>query len=455
MISKQKITSSIAVLIGIGGLVAFLAPLPTRASGQAIAPLIDFVDVEGVIDPVTSRFLDKRIEAAESEGAIVVIRLDTPGGLDVSMRQMTQKILNSSVPIIVWVSPPGARAASAGVFLAYASHIAVMAPGTNIGAAHPVDLGGGRDEVAGKKATNDAAAYLRSIAKKRGRSVEWADEAVKNSVSLDAAEALERGAIDVVAATTPELVSHIRGREVDVKGGAVTIPDQEFTLRFHKMGLLDRLLHGAVRPEIAYLLLLIGFYGLIFEMYNPGIGAAGVMGGVALIFGFYGLSVLPTSWAGLALLFLGITFFIADLHIAGLGIFTAGGVVAMLVGSIMLFSGGQIRLSWWAIGGAVTATMLFFVSVMTAAIRARTAKPLSGSEGIVGTKGIARTDIAPDGQVMARGTLWRARTLGAAIAQGTTVEIKGTSGLMLMVEPAELQATEIADDAGGKGGRGE
>lgn len=445
MISKRKITSSVALLWGIGALMTFLVS-SAPAKGQSVSSLVDFVDVEGVIDPVTSRFLDKRIESAEAERAIVLIRLDTPGGLDVSMRQMTQRILNSSVPIVVWVSPPGARAASAGVFLTYASHIAAMSPGTNIGAAHPVDLGGGGDDVASQKATNDAAAYLRSIAKERGRSVEWADEAVKESVSLDAAEALDRDVIDLVAATTPELLNHIRGKQIQVKGGPVTIPDEEFTLRFHKLGLLDSLLHGAVRPEVAYLLLLIGFYGLIFEMYNPGIGAAGVMGGIALIFGFYGLSVLPTSWAGLALVLLGLAFFIAELHIAGLGVFTAGGVVAMLVGSIMLFSGGQIRLSWWAIGGAVTATLLFFVSVMTAAIRARTAKPLSGSEGIVGTRGTARTDIAPDGQVMARGTLWRARTLGAAIAQGTIVEIKGTSGLMLMVEPAESDPEEITDD---------
>lgn len=400
--------------------------------------MVEFVEVEGVIDPVVARYIDRQITAAEDEGAAaVILQLDTPGGLDVSMRQIVRKILNTHVPVVVWVAPPGARAASAGVFISYAAHISAMAPGTNIGAAHPVDLGGEQDEVMSEKAANDAAAYLTSIATKRGRSVEFARQAVIDSRSLPAEEAVASDVVDFIAVNAAELSSKIEGTTVEVQGGSVTIPEA-FILRFHKMGVLDRMLHSATRPEIAYMLLLIGFYGIIFELYNPGIGAAGVVGGVCLVFGFYALSVLPTSWAGVALLVLAVVFFLIDLHVAGLGVFTIGGTLALVAGSLLLFSDAspELKLPWWSIATAVAMTMLFFLSAMTAAVRARMAKPISGAEGIVGTFGRARTDISPDGQVMAKGTLWRARTLGAAIPQGAEVEIKGVKGLMLMVEPS-------------------
>jgi membrane-bound serine protease (ClpP class) len=432
-----------------------LGLLFTHPSSAQEKNSIEFIELSGVIDPVASRFLLRQIGSAErNESQAVIVRLDTPGGLDISMREMVQRILSARVPIVVWVAPSGARAASAGVFITYASHVAAMAPGTNIGAAHPVNLGEPLDEVASTKATNDAAAYIRSIALLRGRNPEWAERAVRESVSIDAEGAASQGVVELIAptlraarapeaVTTPRsLLEQLDGREVNVGGETVRLSTADATVRFHKMTLLERILHIAISPEVAYLLLLLGFYGLIFELYSPGIGAAGVLGGVALVLGFYALSILPTSWAGVALVLLAVAFFVIDLHTAGLGVFTLGGTVALIAGSLLLFAGAdpELRLSWWAVGGALFATLAFFLWIMTAALRARGARPVSGAEAMVGTVGLARTDIAPEGQVMARGTLWRARTGGEAIPQGSQVRIRSVSGLMLVVEPLQEDA---------------
>lgn len=416
--------------------------LPGHAASQEEAGTTAFIELSGPIDPVSARYLLRHIDRAAERGThMVVVRLDTPGGLDISMREIVKKMLDSPVPIVVWVAPQGARAGSAGVFISYAAHVVAMAPGTNIGAAHPVNLGGEMDDVSAEKATNDAAAYIRAIARARGRNADWAEKAVRESASVEAEEAERIGVADFVAGRLDTLLANLDGRQVEVTGGTVRLQPDPRRITFFKMGLLERILHSVVRPEVAYMLLLLGFYGLIFELYNPGIGAAGVMGGIALVLAFYSLSILPVSWAGVALLVLAVVFFVADLHTSGLGIFTAGGILSLIAGSLLLFAGADpsLRLSWWAIAIAVAATLLFFVSVMTAAIRARRARPLSGAEGIVGTVGTARTDIAPDGQVMAKGTLWRARTLGAAIPKGSKVKVRGVSGLMLIVEPVEAE----------------
>ena len=413
--------------------------MPAGVAGSQERGAIDFIEVEGVIDPVVSRYMLRQIDDATERGShAVVIRMDTPGGLDVSMREMVQKILGSKIPVVVWVAPSGARAASAGVFITYASHVAVMAPGTNLGAAHPVNLGEELDEVMSAKVTNDAAAYIRSIATQRGRNADWAERSVRESASITSAEAEKIDVIDFTAGSPRTLLDRLDGREVQVAPErTVQLETSEVEIRFHKMGLLERLLHTAVRPEVAYMLILLGFYGLIFELYHPGIGAAGVLGGVSLILGFYALSVLPTSWAGVALIALAVAFFLVDLHVAGFGVFTAGAVVALIAGSLLLFSGAgpELGLAWWAIAGAVLGSLLFFVGAMTAAIRARLSKPISGSEGLIGTTGIAKTEIAPEGRVAARGTLWRARTAEGAIAEGSQVRIRSVTGLLLIVEP--------------------
>lgn len=427
------------LVLAVAAVVFGLSVWSPPAGAQKESGTVDFVELSGVIDPVSSRFLLRRIDLANEAGVnAIVVRLDTPGGLDISMREIVQKILSSRVPVVVWVAPGGARAASAGVFITYAAHVAVMTPGTNIGAAHPVDLGGGLDEVSDKKATNDAAAYLRSIARVRGRNEAWAEEAVRNSASVSADEALSMEIVDLVAGAN-DLYQKLDGRTVDTPQGPVILKTANVQIRFHKMSLVERILHSTIRPEIAYMLLILGFYGLIFELYNPGIGAAGVLGGVSLILGFYALSVLPTSWAGVALITLGVAFFLVDLHTAGLGVFTVGGTVAGLAGSLLLFAGAdpEFRLGWWVIAAVLTSNFLFFLLVMTAAIRSRLAKPASGAEGMIGTTGVARSDIAPEGRVHARGTLWRARTAGAAIPEGAEVRILGVSGLLLIVEEGQ------------------
>lgn len=451
MISERSRSKSVArLMIASVFLVAGAMLLSLPADAQT--NVIEFVELDGVIDPVSSRFLLRQIENAEANASkAIIVRIDTPGGLDISMREMVQRILNARVPVIVWVSPPGARAASAGVFIVYASHVAAMSPATNLGAAHPVNLGGGGDETTAAKAVNDAAAYIREIAIERGRNPDFAEDAVRESASIGAEEALEENVIEIIAADVHTLTDGLNGRQVQLGDESVTLDLEGASLRFHKMGLLERLLHTVVRPEIAYMLLLLGFYGLIFELYNPGIGAAGVLGGIALLLGFYALSILPTSWAGVALIALGIIFFVVDLHIAGLGVFTIGGTLALVAGSLLLFAGADpaLRLAWWAIAGAVAASMLFFISIMTAAIRSRSIRPVAGSEALVGTFGVARTDIAPEGQIQARGAIWRARTAGMAIGEGAPVKILGVSGLSVMVEearPEEIQPLEGGED---------
>ncbi|MGH2769715.1 MAG: NfeD family protein [Actinomycetota bacterium] len=410
-----------------------LAPQVRAQAGEDI----EFIELDGVIDPSSSRYLLRHIERAiENRSRVIIVRLDTPGGLEISMREIVQRMLSSEIPIVVWVAPNGGRAASAGVFITYAAHVAVMAPGTSIGAAHPVNLGGRLSPEEEEKATNDAAATLRSIARQRGRNVEWADRAVRESASLDATAAVSGGVVDFMAGRLDTLLTELDGREVTVGDRRVRLSLKEATPRFHKMSFIERILHTALRPDIAYWLLLFGLFALIFELYNPGIGAAGVLGGIALILGFYALSILPVSWVAVALLVASVAFFLADLHTAGLGIFTVGALLSLIAGSLLLFAdaGPFFRLPWWAIAGAVAASLLFFISVMTAAMRARGSQPISGAEGMIGSIGVARTDIAPDGQVSAKGTSWRARTLGAAIPRGAHVRIRSVSGLLLIVE---------------------
>lgn len=429
---------SLLALSGLGLLPAALA--------QEQAPPLDVITFQGVIDPTVAGYLGGRLDAAERDGArAAVIEMDTPGGLDVSMRAIISDILDSGVPVVAWVSPRGARAASAGTFIVYAAHLAYMAEATELGAATPIDLGGGTDETLSRKATEDAVAFITELARLRGRDVGFAEAAVREAASLGAGEAAERGVVDGVASSLGELLRALDGQRVEVADGSlVTLEtwDEDagapsVTVRFQGMNLLQRLLHAITNPEIAFMLLLVGTYGIIFELYNPGIGLAGILGAVSLLLGFYALNVLPTNWAGVLLIVLGVIFFLVDLQTAGLGIWTAGGIAALVAGGLILFSGAApaLQLSPWAIVAAVAGSLLFFVSVMTAALRVRLRRPITGAEGIIDTVGVAKTDIAPEGTVMTKGTLWRARTMETGIAAGEKVLIKATEGTVLLVEP--------------------
>ena len=434
----MRIVAVAAIVLGL--------TLGGAASAQETRDVVDIVEVTGVIDPPTSDYLRGRLDAAAQDAAhAVILQMDTPGGLDISMREIIQKILGSDVPVVVWVAPRGARAASAGTFITYAANLAYMAEATAIGAATPVNLGGGESDTLTEKATNDAAEYIRDIAVSRGRNPDWAEEAVREAASLGASEALEMDVINGVASSLRALLEDLDGKTTEVADGStVTLETWDeaadspsVTVRFQEMNLLQRLLHTVVNPEIAFLLILLGTFGLIFEIYNPGIGLAGLLGAVALLLGFYALSVLPTNWAGVLLIVLGVIFLIVDLQVAGLGIWTAGGIAALVAGSLILFSGAapELELSPWAIIAAVVLTLVFFVSVMTAALRVRLRRPVTGEEAIAGTIGEAKTDIAPEGTVLTKGTLWRARTMETGIAAGEKVRIMATEGLTLLVEP--------------------
>ncbi|MGH2820949.1 MAG: NfeD family protein, partial [Actinomycetota bacterium] len=425
------------LLLALGLALALAGP----ARGQPADATVDIVEVEGIIDPTQADYLTGRLAAAESEGVhAVVIRIDTPGGLDVSMRNIIQRMLDSDVPIVVWVAPRGARAASAGTFIAYAANLAYMAESTDIGAATPVNLGGDTSETLERKVTKEAVAYIRELAIERGRDAEWAEAAVRDAASIGTTEAVERGVVNGEASSPAELLEKLDGAATEVADGSeVTLEtwDEQagrpsVTVRVQDMNPFQQLLHVITNPEIAFLLLLAGAFGLIFELYNPGIGLAGILGAICLLLGFYALSVLPTNWVAVLLIVLSVVFFLVDLQTAGLGAWTVGGIVGLVAGGAMLFSGADpsVQLSPWAIAGAVVGTLVFFISVMTAALRVRLRRPITGEEGIVGEVGEAKTDIAPEGTVLSKGTLWRARTMETGIAAGQKVQIKASEGLV-------------------------
>jgi membrane-bound serine protease (ClpP class) len=418
---------------------------PNAAAQQG--HVVEVVDLQGVIDPTLASYLEGRLEEAAETGAeVVVVQLDTPGGLDVSMRDMVKRIVRSPVPVAVWVGPPGARAASAGVFLVYASHVAAMAPGTNLGAAHPVDLG---NDTVEEKVVEDAAALLRSLAEQRGRDVTFADQAVRESRSLTEAEAFELGVIDLDPATTASLTALLRaldGLSVETVSGSTTLDTvgPDVTIRFHKPGLLTRILHAITDPTIAYLLLVLGFWAIVFELSQPGIGLAGVAGAVALLMSFYALAILPVNVVGLILIILGLVFFTIDVYTAGLGIWTVGGALALLAGSILLFGGAApaVAVSGWVIGLVVAGSVLFFGFAMTVALRARRRAAVTGSEGMIGLSGEARSDLTPEGQAWVKGALWKARAMNGPIPKGTRVRVRRIDGLLLLVQAEEEKKEE-------------
>ena len=424
------------IALGLIALALAVGPVVPAAGQQE--HWVEIVEVRGVIDPTTAGYLSETIDGAiERRAEAIVIQLDTPGGLLESMREMVRKILRSPVPVVVWVGPPGARAASAGVFLVYASHVAAMAEGTNLGAAHPVDLGGDLSGDAERKAVNDAAAFLRSLAEQHGRNAEFAEETVRESASLTSTEAKREGVIEILAPTIGGLLRQLDGLRITTEAGErtlVTRPD-EVSLRFHKLGLLRRILHAVTDPTIAYLLLILGFWAIVFELSQPGFGIAGVAGAVSLILAFYALAILPVNLAALLLVLLGLALFTVDVLTAGLGVFTVGGTLALTFGSFLLFAGSPaIDVSPWVIVIVVLSSVLFFGFAMTVALRARRRQSITGQEGMVGLVGVARADLSPEGQVLLKGALWKARAVDGPIGKGRPVRVRRIDGLTLFVE---------------------
>ncbi len=369
------------------------------------------ITLQGVINPVASEYIKKGISLANTQGAkAIVIELDTPGGLDTSMREIIKAINQSAVPVVVYVSPTGARAASAGVFITLSAHVAAMAPGTNIGAAHPVGIGGKMDKTMVEKVTNDAVAYIKSIAERRGKNKKWAEKAVRKSISATAKEALKLGVIDLIANNLDELLEKIDGMTVETASGKVKLKTKGAPVKKVPMGLRLKILGVISNPNIAYILMLLGFYGLFFELTNPGAVFPGVFGAICLILAFYSFQTLPVNYAGLLLIILSIVLFILEIKVTSHGVLTIGGIISMVIGSIMLFEspGPFFKISLYIIVPAAVVTALFFTLTFSLAFKAWRRKPVTGKEGLVGLEGIAHTDIDGEGMVMVRGEYWSA-----------------------------------------------
>ncbi|MFO7570279.1 MAG: nodulation protein NfeD [Smithellaceae bacterium] len=429
MFKKIIVTAVVALL---------LCAVDVSAEGKK--PLFHVVKLEGVITAPSAKYVAKSIDDAKKAGAEgLIILLDTPGGMDTAMRDIAKSLLNAPLPVIVYVHPSGARAASAGVIITQAAHVAAMAPGTNIGAAHPVAIGIGgaaeMDKTMSEKIENDAAAYVRSIATTRGRSAEWAEKAVRKSESITADEALKLNVIDVVAPDIEKLLASIHQREVDVAGVKRKISTVNAETLDIEISTRQNILAAISSPNIAYLLLLIGLAGLYFEFSNPGALVPGVIGGISLLLAFFGMSTLPVNYTGVLLILFSIILFIAEIKIMSYGMLTVGGVISLAFGSFLLFDTPEpaLRISFQVLIPAVLITSLFFIAVIWLAAKAQMRKHYSGTETMISSQGEAVTDIDPEGQVLFQGEYWSAR--GAhPIKKGAKVRIMKVEGLKLTVE---------------------
>ena len=409
------------------------------AAPVAAAPVAS-ITLEGVVSPVMVRLVEMAIDRAQATGAsALVIQLDTPGGLERSMRVICQRLLNAPIPVIVYVAPTGARAASAGVFITMAAHVAAMAPATNIGAAHPVAVSGGNiDKTSMTKIENDTAAFARSVAAERGRNADWAEKAVRESVSITERDAVNLKVVDLVAQSLPDLLAKIDGRVVRTVKGTVTLATRDAPVTAIEIGFRDRFLNLITDPNVAYVLMMLGMLGLFFELSNPGVILPGVVGGISLILAFFAFQSLPINYAGLLLILFGIVLLVAEVKIVSHGVLAIGGIVAMALGSLMLYDAAEIgfRISWWVIVPTVGATALVFLFVVAAGVRALRRRPQLGAPGLIGQVGIAREALAPGGHVAIQGELWRAVAQGEAVDAGASVQVVDVEGLTLKVVKA-------------------
>jgi len=393
---------------------------------------------EGIINPVAAEYLHEAIDHAEEQHAqLLVFQLDTPGGLDTSMRDMIKDITGSQIPIVVFVSPTGGRAASAGVFLTLAAHIAAMAPGTNIGAAHPVAMGGAEmDDAMKEKVENDAAAYIRSIAERRGRNAKWAEDAVRKSVSASATQAKKLGLIDLIAQNLDELLEQLDGWKVEMGAQTVTLKTKSAPRQSFPMSWRLNALQVISNPNIAYVLMTIGTIGLIAELYNPGAILPGVVGAISLILAFYSLQSLPVNYAGVLLFILGIVMLILEVTVTSFGLLAIGGVTSMILGSLMLMNPDfpYYQISWSVILPMVGLALGFTFFVVRFGVKALRGRTTTGSEGMVGLIGLAKTNFSPNGKIFVHGELWDAVS-SSPISAGQEIEVTQIEGLKLHVKP--------------------
>jgi len=427
-------------------LVGILIVAALATTAQAASSTIAVLKVKGTINPVLADYIERGIERAEDENVTAcIIQLDTPGGLDTAMRDIIQDIVNADIPVVVYVSPSGARAASAGVYITMSAHVAAMSPNTAIGAATPIQLGEGEtpDELQ-KKIINDAAAYIRSIAESRGRNAEWAEEAVRKAVSITEQEALELNVIDMVAPNLDVLISELDGREVTMlDGSVVTLDTQDAAISYINMNTIENFLHTIADPNIAYLLLSLAVLGITVEIFNPGLIFPGVIGAISGLLAFYSLGQLPVNIAGVLLIVLAFGLFIAEVFTASFGLFTAGGLVALIIGSLILFQGGPpgvFQIDWWLIAAVAILIAGVFAFVVSRVIRAHRRQAYTGREELAGKTAIVKVALNPEGTVLFKGELWAATSEKGRVKPGEEVIIIRADGLQLYVIKKEKEA---------------
>lgn len=409
--------------------------------------VIYLLKVEGTIDPITAQYMIEGIrEADDNQAECVIIQMDTPGGLDESMRNIIKEMLNSRVPVVIYIAPQGARAASAGAFITMAANIAAMSPGTNIGAAHPVAMGEGQiDEETKAKIVNDASAYIKSIANSRNRNEEIAEKFVRDSLSITEQEALENNIIEFIASSVDELIFMIDGVKVTTAEGDRKLNTLGKEIIEYKMSTKDLFLHSLTNPNIAYILLFLGIFGILGEFNNPGALFPGIFGSICLILAFVAFQMIAINFAGFILIALGIIFFIFEMYTPTFGLLTAGGIISLILGSFMLTKdlAPYLKISTGIILTMVLATAGFFIFALTKGIKIQRKKPIFGKESMIGMIGTARTDLNPNGQVFLHGEIWQATTSDEKpVKKGEQVIVEALDGLRLIVKKTDTDKKE-------------
>jgi len=422
-------------------LIGLLLVVSITVRAQTASSRIDVLTVKGTINPVLTDYISRGIAQAEETGAhAVIIQMDTPGGLDTAMRDIIQEIINAKVPVVVYVSPAGARAASAGAYITLAAHVAVMAPNTAIGAATPVALGGDGEaqmsEEMKKKIINDAIAYIRDIADSHGRNAEWAEKAVREGVSAPSQEALELNVVDMIAPDLNTLITQLNGRQVTLlDGSVVTLNTQGASINYVDMKLVEDFLYTIADPNIAYLLLSLAMLGIMVEIFNPGLIFPGVVGAISLLLAFFSLGVLPVNWAGVLLIALAFGLFVGEVLTTTFGLFTMGGIIALVIGSLILFKGGSplFRVDPWLIAIVTIIIAAAFAFVVNRAIRAHRKQASTGREELVGKRAVVKVALDPEGTVFYKGERWAAISDQGRLEPGEEVIITSVDGLTLHV----------------------